>query len=120
MPKFLIKASYKAAIHSSNARLIIEREYPGHNYRLLYLDGEFLDAIQRESPGVIGDGAGNVAQLVEKENRLRLESVETRALSFHASPSIAAASCSCTTGSPAADDAGSPVMPAPPTKSRST
>lgn len=77
----LIKASYKAAVHSSNGRLIIEREYAGFNYRLLYLDGEFLDAIQRESPGVIGDGESTLRQLVRKENRLRLESPEPRALS---------------------------------------
>lgn len=78
----LIKASYKAAIHSSSGKLIIEREYLGHNYRLLYLDGEFLDAIQRESPGVIGDGVSSLRQLVRKENQLRLESAaEPRSLS---------------------------------------
>ena len=68
----LLQASYKAAIYSSNAALMIEKEHAGGNYRLLYLDGEFIDALRRESPILIGDGHSTVQKIVEKENASRL------------------------------------------------
>lgn len=69
----LIKASYRAAAFTSNRKLLIEKECPGKNYRLLYLEGKFLDAIKRESPGVTGDGKASLKELVQRENRARLE-----------------------------------------------
>lgn len=75
----LLKASCKAAVHSSNAALMIEQEYIGGNYRLLYLNGKFIDAIRRESPTLVGDGLSTVKMLVEKENATRLR--EGKALS---------------------------------------
>lgn len=77
----LLEASWNAAAHGSGARLIIEREYGGDNYRLLYLDGHFLDAVRRESPAVTGDGRHSIRQLVALENRRRLEGAATLALS---------------------------------------
>ncbi len=68
----LLQASCKAAVHSSNAALMIEKEHVGGNYRLLYLDGEFIDAIRRESPVLVGDGHSTIKTLVERENASRL------------------------------------------------
>lgn len=53
-------------------RLVIEGQVPGDLYRLLFLDGEFLDAVRRMAPRVTGDGRSTVAELVEAENARRL------------------------------------------------
>jgi len=68
----LLQASCKAAVYSSNAALMIEKEHAGANYRLLYLDGEFIDALRRESPTLTADGHSTVQKLVERENASRL------------------------------------------------
>lgn len=44
--------------------LLVERQVPGANYRLLYLDGELVDAVRRAVPTVVGDGASTVRGLV--------------------------------------------------------
>ncbi len=77
----LIKSSYKAAIHSTGSRLIIEKEHSGKNYRLLYLNGEFIDAIQRDPPGIIGDGKHSIENLIRDENTKRLQALAPYALS---------------------------------------
>ncbi|MEM7464288.1 MAG: cyanophycin synthetase [Pseudomonadota bacterium] len=61
--------------------LLIERQVEGHSFRLLFLDGEFIDAIRRDPPLVIGDGKSTVAQLVKAENFRRETDPQTRALS---------------------------------------
>lgn len=48
--------------------LLIEEQIAGDNYRLLYLDGELIDAFVRRHPGVTGDGRSSVAQLVRGAN----------------------------------------------------
>jgi D-alanine-D-alanine ligase-like ATP-grasp enzyme len=53
-------------------RLLIERETPGEEYRLLFLDGELLDAVQRRRPRVVGDGEASVLGLIARENERRL------------------------------------------------
>jgi ABC-type polysaccharide/polyol phosphate transport system ATPase subunit len=40
----------------SSSEMLLEEQVDGHNYRLLYLDGELLDAVQRRPPSVTGDG----------------------------------------------------------------
>lgn len=52
--------------------LLIEEMVAGDVYRLLYLDGELLDAVRRDPPFVTGDGASSVEQLIQKENERRL------------------------------------------------
>lgn len=76
----LIQASCLAAAHSSNSALMIENEHTGGSYRLLYLNGNYIDAIRRESPGLSGDGRSNVKKLVAQENEKRLSDGD-RALS---------------------------------------
>ena len=78
-PSRLRQSSNKASAFSG--KLIIEQELPGENYRLLYLNGEFIDAIRRDSPGVIGDGTSNLKELIEKENEARLSAGVPYALS---------------------------------------
>jgi D-alanine-D-alanine ligase-like ATP-grasp enzyme len=54
-----------------STRLMIEREIPGENYRMLFLDGELLDVVCRESPRVFGDGRSTVRELFVAENDRR-------------------------------------------------
>jgi cyanophycin synthetase len=53
--------------------LLIEGQVPGANYRLLYLDGELIDAIRRDAPVVVGDGQSTIGQLLDALNRSRLD-----------------------------------------------
>jgi len=66
----LARAAQFAAFHSSH--VLLEEQIPGDNYRLLYLDGELLDAVVRHPPSVTGDGRSTVAQLLQAENAARL------------------------------------------------
>jgi glutathione synthase/RimK-type ligase-like ATP-grasp enzyme len=67
----LRKASVLAAGHGSE--LIIEQQIPGTNLRLLFLDGQLLDAIERRPPTVTGDGRSTMSQLVDAVNQRRLQ-----------------------------------------------
>ncbi len=53
-------------------RVILERQVPGNVYRLLFLDGELLDAIRRRPPTLVGNGRSTLAELVAAENRRRM------------------------------------------------
>lgn len=58
--------------------LLVERQIPGDDYRLLYLDGELVDAVHRMAPTVVGDGERTVAQIVAEVNAERLEHADDR------------------------------------------
>jgi cyanophycin synthetase len=62
-------------------RLLIEGQIRGDVYRLLYLDGELLDAVRRHPPAVTGDGRSTIEQLVAQENRGRALEPPARRLS---------------------------------------
>jgi cyanophycin synthetase len=66
----LARAAAAAAVYAD--ALLIEDQIPGNNYRLLYLDGQLLDAFIRRFPSVTGDGKSTVAQLLRRENDRRL------------------------------------------------
>ncbi len=68
----LARAAAAAAIYSDD--LMIEEQIEGDNYRLLYLDGELIDAYARRRPAVVGDGRSTVAALVRRANDQRLKS----------------------------------------------
>jgi cyanophycin synthetase len=53
--------------------IVVEQQVRGENYRLLYLDGELVDAILRHPPKVYGDGHSTVRQLVSAENGDRVK-----------------------------------------------
>lgn len=70
-------ALVSAARHAAgfNTKLLAEEQLTGASFRLLYIDGEFIDAVRRDSPVVTGDGQSSVLQLVKTENIAR-QSVE--------------------------------------------
>lgn len=59
-------------------RLLVQQQVPGDLYRLLFLDGELLDAIRRLPPRVTGDGRSTIAELVAAENDRRLVAARGR------------------------------------------
>ena len=66
----LARAAAAAAVYADE--LMIEQQVEGENYRLLYLDGELIDAFARRLPSVVGDGRSTVAALVKRANEQRL------------------------------------------------
>jgi glutathione synthase/RimK-type ligase-like ATP-grasp enzyme len=66
----LLKAAVRAAGYTS--RLLVEEQVKGDILRLLYLDGQLLDAVRRGSPTVVGDGKSKVSLLVFDLNQKRL------------------------------------------------
>jgi D-alanine-D-alanine ligase-like ATP-grasp enzyme len=62
----LVRATVAAAGFSPT--LLVEEQVAGDNFRLLYLDGRFLDAIVRRPPHVTGDGRSSVRDLVKAAN----------------------------------------------------
>jgi D-alanine-D-alanine ligase-like ATP-grasp enzyme len=68
-----LRASARAS--RAGRRLLVERQIPGEEYRLLFLDGELLGAVRRSPPSLVGDGESSVAQLVHAENRRRLDAL---------------------------------------------
>ncbi|WP_051630305.1 hypothetical protein [Afifella pfennigii] len=62
-------------------RMLAEEQVEGASYRLLYLDGRFLDAVRRDPPHLTGDGRKSVRQLIRQENKRRLSEQPVSALS---------------------------------------
>ncbi len=73
----------KAALYASRFgnELLIEQHIPGDSYRLLFLNGELIDAVRRDPPQVTGDGTHTIKQLIDMENQQRLSAEEILALS---------------------------------------
>jgi hypothetical protein len=69
-PWQLARAAAAAAVYGDE--LLVEEQVNGDNYRLLYLDGELVDAFVRRPPTVVGDGRSTVAFLVRVANAERL------------------------------------------------
>lgn len=67
----LRRAALRAAAFSDN--LLVERQAAGEDYRLLLLDGRLLGIVRRGRPQVVGDGVSSIAELIETENRRRLD-----------------------------------------------
>jgi D-alanine-D-alanine ligase-like ATP-grasp enzyme len=76
----LSRAAAAAAIYCDD--VLIELQISGDNYRLLYLDGELIDALVRRPPGVTGDGRSDVRRLVRlaNEDRLRAGAAKSQVL----------------------------------------
>lgn len=75
----LIAAAKLAA--RSGRNLIVEKQVEGQSYRLLFLDGRYIDAIRRDQPTLIGDGQSNIRKLIRQENKRREHQLPMRALS---------------------------------------
>ena len=67
----LVEAAARAAGYGK--RLLIEEQLEGDMIRLLYLDGQLLDAVRRGFPTVAGDGKSRVSQLFRDLNQKRLD-----------------------------------------------
>ena len=65
-PAELTRAARWAAMFG--AKVIAEKQIDGASYRLLYLDGEMIDAVRRDSPRVFGDGMSTIDELLHYEN----------------------------------------------------
>ena len=74
----LERAARRAAVFCPD--LLVEEEIAGASYRLLYLDGELIDAVRRDAPSVVGDGQRTIAELIGGENRGRLSASPIRSL----------------------------------------
>ncbi|MFC1660538.1 cyanophycin synthetase [Gemmatimonadota bacterium] len=66
----LRRAALRAA--AWDRRMLIEPEIEGGSYRLLYLDGRFVDAVRRDPPSLLGDGRGTVRSLMRAETERRM------------------------------------------------
>ncbi len=75
----LRRASSVAAANWSQ-KMMIEEQCEGESYRLLFLDGELIDAIKRCRPTVVGDGKRCIEELIDSENSARTNSTSCRAL----------------------------------------
>jgi cyanophycin synthetase len=69
-PDDLQRAAVRAT--RSGGGLLLERQAPGEEYRLLLLDGEPIGAVRRFPPCVTGDGHSSIGELVLAANRDRL------------------------------------------------
>jgi D-alanine-D-alanine ligase-like ATP-grasp enzyme len=67
----LLKAAVRASGYAP--RLLVEEQVKGDIIRLLYLDGQLLDAVRRGSPTVLGDGKSRISQLVVALNQKRVD-----------------------------------------------
>jgi D-alanine-D-alanine ligase-like ATP-grasp enzyme len=61
--------------------VLVEAARPGRAVRVLVLDGEVLDAVERSPAAVVGDGTRRIDELVAAENRRRA-SLGARATGF--------------------------------------
>jgi len=61
--------------------LLIEEQLEGRSYRLLFLNGELIDAVRRDPPTLAGDGHATVRELIRRENNCRISGGEITALS---------------------------------------
>ena len=78
-----IQALHAASRHAAafNAQLLIEEQLAGASFRLLYLDGEFVDAVRRDPPLLRGNGKANIRELAHQENEKRRTAHRITALS---------------------------------------
>jgi len=68
-------AELKRALRDSaryGSRVLVERMVAGDTYRLLFLDGELLDAIRRLPAQVTGDGRSTIETLIFDEHERRI------------------------------------------------
>jgi O-antigen/teichoic acid export membrane protein/D-alanine-D-alanine ligase-like ATP-grasp enzyme len=76
----LARAMIRAGTESDD--LLIEHQLRGTVYRLLFLDGELLDVLERQPPRVVGDGHSTVGALVDAENGRRVRAQGRAGLSM--------------------------------------
>jgi D-alanine-D-alanine ligase-like ATP-grasp enzyme len=67
----LARAALLASRHDDE--VLVERQARGDVYRFLFLEGELLDVVRRLPPTLTGDGHSSVRELIDAENRRRID-----------------------------------------------
>jgi len=67
--KSLKRATINASTYSTN--LLIEQTVTGKSFRILILNNQYINAIRRDPPQVIGDGKSSISALIQNENQRR-------------------------------------------------
>jgi cyanophycin synthetase len=62
------QAYRRAAAGADSGAVVVESYVPGHDYRVLVIDGQVVAAAELCPPTVIGDGARSIEELVEEIN----------------------------------------------------
>ncbi|HET6531872.1 MAG TPA: cyanophycin synthetase, partial [Actinoplanes sp.] len=57
-----------AAVTAAGGDVVVERQLPGRDYRVLVVNGEIAAAAERIAAHVVGDGEHTVAELIEQTN----------------------------------------------------
>jgi len=78
----MLRSATKSAAAGGSSRFLIEKQIAGDNFRLLYINGELVDVIQRDRPAVTGDGKTSIKGLIKSENARRLNGAPIISLSF--------------------------------------
>lgn len=65
------------AAFSFSDKALIQRQHFGEEVRICVIDGVARAVLLRQKPYVIGDGRSSVAELIEKENRIRQQITDT-------------------------------------------
>ena len=63
------EAFHNARTHTEADEVLVEKHLVGSYFRLLVVDGKLVSAIRRDLPGVLGDGAHTVRELVSLANQ---------------------------------------------------
>ncbi|MGB6006505.1 cyanophycin synthetase [Castellaniella sp.] len=63
-----VLAAYAVACEHGSS-VIVERYFPGHDFRLLVVGDRLVAAARRDPPQVVGDGAHSISQLVDLINQ---------------------------------------------------
>ena len=61
---------YALGLAKGDRVAIIERYLPGHDYRVVVLDGEIISAYERMPLSVIGDGKSTILQLLKAKKKI--------------------------------------------------
>lgn len=69
--KSLDRAVEGARRHSRGGNVVIQQQVTGEEIRFVYLEGEIVAALLRETPKLTGDGAHTVSELIKAENESR-------------------------------------------------
>lgn len=59
-----VRSAYQAAVGHSR-RILVERHFPGNDYRITVFQGRIVKTVLRRPGGVVGDGATPITELVQ-------------------------------------------------------
>ena len=62
---------------------IVERYLPGHDYRIVVLDGEIISAYERFPLSVTGDGESSIIELMKQKQKRFIKSGRDTRINFN-------------------------------------